>query len=98
MVAVERPLTLTSKAFRHVRVLFSGDDVARAATAHLEDVEGIEHILRDGAHLTFDAHGDMNTVVRLIAAHDISSIDIERPSLEEVFLKYYDGHVATHEA
>jgi hypothetical protein len=40
----------------------------------------------------------MNAIVRLLASQDIAAIDIERPSLEEVFLTYYDAHDAVPEA
>lgn len=92
LVAVEHPLTLTGKTFRHVRIQFA--DTGRPPDlAALRDrfarLDGIEGIALDGSTLTFEAHGDMNEVIRLAAQCDLVTMDIEPPSLEEVFLTYY---------
>lgn len=97
LVAVEDPHTLTSRTFRHVRLQFADAQAIVPAYRALEALEGIERLQVEGSAVTFDAHGDMNDLVRLVAATEITSIDIERPSLEEVFLTYYasNGHSPT---
>jgi ABC-2 type transport system ATP-binding protein len=91
MVAVETPHDLTARAFRHVRLSFAApiDDDAVARFRRLDGVRGLH--TADNRHLSFQAHGDVNDVVRLAARHDLASVDIERPSLEEMFLQYYQG-------
>jgi hypothetical protein len=56
----------------------------------LQAIDGVEALRIDGPAVLFDAHGDVNGIVRLAASREIAAIDIERPSLEEVFLTYYD--------
>jgi len=102
LVAVEHPSTLTGKAFRHVRILLAPDapdapDVTNAPDpdaieSRFAGLDGVEDIALNGTTLTFDAHGDMNAVVRLAAHYNLITLDIERPSLEEVFLTYYGAH------
>jgi ABC-2 type transport system ATP-binding protein len=91
LVAVEDPRTLTSRTFRHVRVQFPDAQSLLPTYRALQDRDGIEALRIEGTSLLFDSHGDVNTVLRLVAATEIAAIDIERPSLEEVFLTYYAG-------
>ncbi len=91
LVAVENPQELTGRTFRHVRIAFR-EPVGNEVLARFRQIEGVDHVeVADDRHLTFQAHGDINAVVRLAGAHDLGSIDIERPSLEEMFIKYYNG-------
>jgi len=93
LVAVEDPTALTSKTFRHVRMQFPDNSGAPNGLAGIEArfsrLDGVEALKLDGATMTFDAHGDMNGVIRLAAQCDLVTMEIERPSLEEVFLTYY---------
>jgi ABC-2 type transport system ATP-binding protein len=47
------------------------------------------------AHVRLLYAGDSNTLVRELAAFDIHQLRIEEPSLEEVFMHYYDGGAGT---
>jgi ABC-2 type transport system ATP-binding protein len=91
LVAVENPQELTGRTFRHVRIGFPqpvGEDVI----SRFRKLNGVDHVeVADNRHLAFQAHGDINAVVRLAGEHDLTSIDIERPSLEEMFIRYYNG-------
>jgi ABC-2 type transport system ATP-binding protein len=91
LVAVENPHELTARAFRHVRIRFARP-VGHEEIERFTRLEGVDHVeASDGQHLAFQMHGDVNAVVRLAGEHDLAAIDIERPSLEELFIKYYDG-------
>ena len=83
LVAVENPQTLTSRTFRHVRVQFAEADQMLPTYRALQAMPGIDALRMEGTGLLFDAHGDMNPVVRLVAGTEIAGIDIERPSLEQ---------------
>jgi ABC-2 type transport system ATP-binding protein len=98
LVAVEDPQTLTGRTFRHVALQLRDEAGLAPLARALRDVDGVERAELDASTVRFDAHGDMNAIIRLLASHDIAAIDIERPSLEEVFLKYYDAHDTTDEA
>ncbi|HEX5164547.1 MAG TPA: ABC transporter ATP-binding protein, partial [Thermomicrobiales bacterium] len=95
LVAVENPQTLTSRTFRHVQMQFADGGALATARRMIEELDGIDAVQDDGATLRFDAHGDINQVIRAVATTHVESIDIERPSLEEVFLTYYAGEADT---
>lgn len=93
MVAVEDPHVLTGRARRHVRVELDtslGDD-DRAAFTRLPGVEGF---LEDTDHrvIRFTVSGGMDDVVKLLARYRVIALDVERPSLEEIFLTFYGPH------
>lgn len=91
LVAVENPKELTGRTFRHVRISFPAP-VSTEVIAQFRRLDGVDHIdASEAEHLAFQAHGDINAVVRLAGEFHLAAIDIERPSLEEIFLNYYSG-------
>ena len=90
LVAVENPHDLTAQAFRHVRLSFA-KGLEDTQLQRLRDLDGVTDLVTtDSRHVAFQAHGDINEVVRIAAQYELTSIDIVPPSLEEMFLKYYD--------
>lgn len=88
MVATEDPHELTSKAIRKVRIRFPESTSAEEINA-ISSLPGVEDALWRTPFLTFDYSGEADALTKAIAAHHIEMIDIERPSLEEIFLGYY---------
>lgn len=88
LIAVEDPHVLTSRAIRKVRVRFP-DDVTPTVVNEITGLDGIENVSWQTPYLAFDYAGNANTLIRTLASHNIEMIDIERPSLEEIFLGYY---------
>ena len=43
----------------------------------------------DGASVLLTVAGDMDQLIKTLAAYPIIELDTERPSLEEIFLAYY---------
>ena len=90
MVAVEDPHVLTGRAHRHVRIEF-------AAMPNAEEIQtfaripGVEEFQVEPHHpiLRFTVTSNMDDVVKLLSRHTVVSLDIERPSLEEIFLTFY---------
>lgn len=82
------PRQLVSMALRHVQVRFKNT----VDPAPLKDVPGITLLSESNgktAHLQVE--GDMDGLIKALAAFPVSDFDIERPSLEELFLTYYKG-------
>ena len=80
------PEQLSAMQIRRVRVVFA--EATPASTFDgLEDVTILpqeqEHILR------FEVHGNIDAVIKAIAAHTVVDLTMERPTLEEAFLAYY---------
>jgi ABC-2 type transport system ATP-binding protein len=46
-------------------------------------------IERTDTTVTLQVEGDLNALVKALAAYPVSDLDVERPSLEEIFLAYY---------
>jgi ABC-2 type transport system ATP-binding protein len=88
LVAVEDPHTLTSRAFRDVRIrLRTGDlDVLRVSLLQLA---GVSKIDLTGETLQFRFDGDVTCLVQLAAELHLDMFEIERPPLEDLFLSYY---------
>ncbi|MEJ7818866.1 MAG: ABC transporter ATP-binding protein [Rubrobacteraceae bacterium] len=86
LVDVEPTQALTNKAFRHVRLTFDGP-VDEKPFAALASVEGLK---AEGPALSFTLHSEPDAMVKLAAEHRLVGMEYERPSLEEIFLTYYD--------
>lgn len=98
LVAVENPHDLTAQAFRYVKLGFA-EGLDDTQLQRLRALDGVTDVVTtDSRHIAFEAHGDINEVVRVAAELELTSIDIVPPSLEEMFLKYYsettNGEVA----
>lgn len=88
MIAIEDPNQLTAGAIRKVRIRFP-DDASTETVQALEKLNGVENFDWRAPHLSFDYSGDAQQLINTLANDSIEMIDIERPSLEELFLGYY---------
>lgn len=64
------------------------------APTELAGVPGVEEIAADGTTLRFRVLGDLDPVIKAIAAHQVLDLEVTRPTLEELFLTYYDGRAS----
>jgi len=88
MVAVEDPHVLTGRAQRHVRVEFEAP-LADNSLSRLRSIPGVEDVSMEGTIARFSVQENMDTVVKMLAEQRIRALDIERPSLEEIFMTFY---------
>ena len=88
MVAVERPHDLTRKAHRRVHVRYE-TPLPSDALERLGRMPGIEKLVANDRDISFTLHGDVNATMRLVTTYPMESLDVERPSLEEIFLTFY---------
>ncbi len=79
------PHELVSLAVRRVRARLRQPlpDGALAAVPGATDVQ------RDGATVTVQIEGEMDGLIKALAAYPVVDLEIERPSLEEIFLTLY---------
>ncbi len=54
------------------------------------NIEGVTKLERHNGVVNFFYRGDINVVMRLISAQEVSDVTIEEPTLEEIFLHYYE--------
>ncbi len=85
--AVESVTNLTRAAFRWLTFTFDGAlplDEFRA-------LPGVHDVAADGTHLRMRLSGEasLDAVIKLAARYTVTDIEIEHPTLEEIFLAYY---------
>ncbi|RJQ06854.1 MAG: ABC transporter ATP-binding protein [Bacillota bacterium] len=99
ILRVEEVEKLRHGLFQKVRVVFrqaggdegaGGGEAGVAAQAQALDLPGVVHRAVDGRTVELLFSGDVNELVRRLARHDLESLWLEEPPLEEVFLHYYE--------
>jgi ABC-2 type transport system ATP-binding protein len=86
VVAVETTATLIDKSFRHVVLTFDQDVDPKP----FESLSGVRDLAGEGRRISFTLYDDLDEMVKLAADHNLVNMEYERPSLEEVFLTYYE--------
>jgi ABC-2 type transport system ATP-binding protein len=87
VVAVERVSDLLDKTPRLVTVEFAGPTDLK----WLEGLPGVSDLEASDGRTAFKLAGDIDPVLKAIATHMVLDLEIARPTLEEVFLTYYQG-------
>jgi ABC-2 type transport system ATP-binding protein len=64
--------------------------VARNIDEKRFTLDGVSNLVRDNSTLSFFYKGDINRLLRLISEKEISDATIEEPTLEEIFMHYYE--------
>lgn len=54
------------------------------------DVEGVTKLERSNGSVNFFFRGDINVIMKLISSQNVLDVTIEEPTLEEIFLHYYE--------
>jgi ABC-2 type transport system ATP-binding protein len=87
LIAVERLEDLLGKARRSVTVRLAGEQAVEELVA-LPQVSDLQ--AKDGT-VSFRVAGELDPVVKALAAHHVLDLEAVRPSLVVVFLGYYRG-------
>ena len=53
-------------------------------------MDGVTNLERENGALRFYYKGDINKLMRLISESEVSDVTIEEPTLEEIFMHYYE--------
>jgi ABC-2 type transport system ATP-binding protein len=86
LIAVERIAELLGKAKRRVSLeLAEPNDLAE-----LKTLAGVSEMKIEGRRASFLIGGDLDQAIKAIAAHHVTDVEIAHPTLEEVFLTYYE--------
>jgi ABC-2 type transport system ATP-binding protein len=86
LIAVERMADLLSRTQRHVEVQFAGP----VDLAELRSCPGVSALQADGSRVTLRVAGEIDPVVKAISRHTVVDLQFAHPTLEEVFLTYYE--------
>jgi ABC-2 type transport system ATP-binding protein len=89
VVEVAETAALVNRTLRRVRVRFRQTPDAVV----LEHLPGVKVLGRDDrGGVLLQVSGEMDGLIKALAAFPVSDFETERPSLEEVFLAYYEGN------
>jgi ABC-2 type transport system ATP-binding protein len=88
IVEEAEPRQLVNMAVRRLHVRFR----EQVDPEPLDRVEGVSLVSQSNRfHATLQVSGDMDHLIKALASFPVSDFDIERPSLEEIFLTYYEA-------
>jgi ABC-2 type transport system ATP-binding protein len=89
VVAVEDVGSLKGRSLHILEVTFSGP-----VPAGVFDGPGIEEVRRDGNMVHLQVQSHLDAAIKAIACYPVVDLRTEQPSLEEIFLAYYQGSEA----
>lgn len=84
IVEVSDIRSLQQNNYKKVRVTAEGLDPAAF------ELPGVTNLQRENGTLTFFFRGDINAVLQRLSAQTVVDVDIEEPTLEEIFMHYYE--------
>ena len=87
IVEEAEPEALVNIAVRRMRVRFQEPVEVQPLAA----VPGVTILSQDDSVVTVQVAGEMDGLVKALAAYPVSDLETERPSLEEIFLSYYEA-------
>lgn len=85
IVKVEKVSALTEDTYKKFRI-----ELRMPSDSSFFDIKGANNIKLEGNTASFMYKGSLNRVIRKIAEADLENIWIEEPTLEEVFMHYYE--------
>ncbi len=54
------------------------------------NIDGVTNMAKDNGAISFFYKGNINTITKLISEKEVSDVTIEEPTLEEIFIHYYE--------
>lgn len=83
IITIEDIKTLRKDNYKKVRVTSDGADQQRFA------LDGVTNLAREDGSINFFFKGDINVILRTLSETEVSDVTIEEPTLEEIFMHYY---------
>ncbi|MGB5049137.1 MAG: ABC transporter ATP-binding protein, partial [Caldilineaceae bacterium] len=84
IVQIEDIKTMRRDNYKKIQVVADGLDIQRFAMPGVINLERVEDAIR------FFYKGDINAITQIIGGQQIADVTIEEPSLEEIFMHYYE--------
>lgn len=88
VVEVAETKTLINRSLRRAKIRFQ-EPVDASGLAELPGVTIISQ--DDGVNAMLQVEGEMNGLIKALASYPVSDFETDRPSLEEIFLAYYES-------
>ncbi len=86
LAAVESVEEMRSRAYRNVVARFHRP----VAAGDFAGLPGVEDVELEGLTVRFRVRGDLDPAIKALARQAVADVEITRPTLEELFLTYYD--------
>lgn len=87
VVEVADPATLINRSLRRAKIRFREP----VDVSSLGNLPGVSILAQDdSSSVMLQIEGEMNGLIKELAAYPVSDFETERPSLEEIFLAYYE--------
>jgi ABC-2 type transport system ATP-binding protein len=88
LVEVARTSTLIDRSMRRARIRFRQP----VETDDLTRIPGVSILSRDdGMSVILQVEGEMDPLIKALGSYPVSDFETERPTLEEIFLAYYEA-------
>jgi ABC-2 type transport system ATP-binding protein len=87
VVEVSEIAGLLRRSLRRVHIRFRQPVDA----APLRAAPGVKSLKQDGAAIHIEIEGEMEGLIRALAPFPVRDLETERPTLEEIFLAYYEA-------
>ncbi len=84
LVNIQDIKTLQKDNYKKIEVSAADLDEKRFA------VTGVSNLTKENGALKFFYKGDINQIMRIILEKEVSDVTIEEPTLEEIFMHYYE--------
>lgn len=84
IVEIQDIKTLQKENYKKIRVAASDVDQGRF------NVEGVSNLEKEDGAVHFFFKGDINLITRLVSEMEVTDVSIEEPTLEEIFIHYYE--------
>ncbi|MCA9934767.1 MAG: ABC transporter ATP-binding protein [Ardenticatenaceae bacterium] len=76
--------TMQQDNYKKIRIAGNGLDETRF------EVAGVNNLEHENGSINFFFKGDINLMMRLISEQEVADVTIEEPTLEEIFMHYYE--------
>jgi ABC-2 type transport system ATP-binding protein len=84
IVEIQDIKTLQKENYKKIRVAASDIDERRF------DLDGVSNLEKEDGTVSFFYRGDINLITRIISEKEVADVSIEEPTLEEIFMHYYE--------
>ena len=84
IIALQDIRTLQKDTYKKVRITGNTIDTKQF------NIDGISNLKKQNSTITFFFKGDINLITKIISKQKIMDLTIEEPTLEEIFMHYYE--------
>jgi len=84
VISIEDIKTMQKDNYKKIRVIGEGLEADQFGA------DGVTKLLQENGTVSFFFKGDINVVTKMISAQHVADVTIEEPTLEEIFMHYYE--------